>query len=37
VFSEEDITTSFYNLLEGVMRLYKLLPPTAGVEALAAA
>ncbi|WP_426419466.1 helix-turn-helix domain-containing protein [Bradyrhizobium genosp. A] len=25
VFSEEDITTSFYNLLEGVMRLYKLL------------
>ncbi|MBK3666759.1 helix-turn-helix domain-containing protein [Bradyrhizobium diazoefficiens] len=25
-FSEEDITTSFYNLLEGVMRLYKLLP-----------
>ena len=26
VFSEEDITTSFYNLLEGVMRLYKLLP-----------
>lgn len=26
VFSEEDITTSFYNPLEGVMRLYKLLP-----------
>lgn len=26
VFPEEDITTSFYNLLEGVMRLYKLLP-----------
>src|SRR6187402_3802489 len=26
VFSEEDITSSFYNLLEGVMRLYKLLP-----------
>ncbi|WP_256809027.1 MULTISPECIES: helix-turn-helix domain-containing protein [unclassified Bradyrhizobium] len=26
VFSEEDISTSFYNLLEGVMRLYKLLP-----------
>lgn len=26
VFSEEDITTSFYNVLEGVMRLYKLLP-----------
>lgn len=26
VFSEEDITTSFYNLLDGVMRLYKLLP-----------
>lgn len=26
VFSEEDITTSFYNLIEGVMRLYKLLP-----------
>jgi CRP/FNR family transcriptional regulator len=26
VFSEEDVTTSFYNLLEGVMRLYKLLP-----------
>lgn len=26
VFSEEDITTSFYNLLEGVLRLYKLLP-----------
>lgn len=25
-FSEEDITTSFYNVLEGVMRLYKLLP-----------
>lgn len=26
VFSEEDITTSFYNVLKGVMRLYKLLP-----------
>jgi CRP/FNR family transcriptional regulator len=26
VFAQEDITTSFYNLLEGVMRLYKLLP-----------
>ena len=26
MFSEEDITTSFYNLLKGVMRLYKLLP-----------
>lgn len=26
VFSEEDITTSFCNVLEGVMRLYKLLP-----------
>ncbi|MFT4120394.1 helix-turn-helix domain-containing protein [Bradyrhizobium sp.] len=26
VFSEEDTTTSFYNVLEGVMRLYKLLP-----------
>ncbi|MFK4505971.1 helix-turn-helix domain-containing protein [Bradyrhizobium daqingense] len=26
VFSEEDITTSFYNVLEGLMRLYKLLP-----------
>ena len=26
VFAEEEITTSFYNLLEGVMRLYKLLP-----------
>ncbi|UPK38518.1 helix-turn-helix domain-containing protein [Bradyrhizobium sp. 186] len=26
VFCEEDITTSFYNVLEGVMRLYKLLP-----------
>lgn len=26
VFSEEDISSSFYNLLEGVMRLYKLLP-----------
>ena len=30
VFSEEDITTSFYNLLEGVMRLYKLLPTAGG-------
>ena len=26
VFSQEQMTTSFYNLLEGVMRLYKLLP-----------
>jgi CRP/FNR family transcriptional regulator len=26
VFSEEDITTSFFNVLDGVMRLYKLLP-----------
>lgn len=26
VFSEEDITTSFYNVLLGIMRLYKLLP-----------
>src|SRR6516225_1318277 len=26
VFSDEDMTTSFYNVLEGVMRLYKLLP-----------
>jgi len=26
VFSEEEITTSCYNLHEGVMRLYKLLP-----------
>src|SRR5262249_42781845 len=26
VFSEEDITTFFCNVLEGVMRLYKLLP-----------
>jgi CRP/FNR family transcriptional regulator len=26
VFSEEDTTTSFYNLIDGVMRLYKLLP-----------
>ena len=26
VFSEEDIATSFFNVLEGVMRLYKLLP-----------
>jgi CRP/FNR family transcriptional regulator len=26
VFSEEDIATSFCNLVEGVMRLYKLLP-----------
>src|SRR5207245_1111886 len=26
VFSEEEIATSFFNLLEGVMRLYKLLP-----------
>ncbi len=26
VFAEEEMTASFYNLLEGVMRLYKLLP-----------
>jgi CRP/FNR family transcriptional regulator len=26
VFAQEQLTTSFYNLLEGVMRLYKLLP-----------
>jgi CRP/FNR family transcriptional regulator len=26
VFAQEDMTTSVYNLLEGVMRLYKLLP-----------
>lgn len=26
VFSEEDITTSYFNVLDGVMRLYKLLP-----------
>ncbi len=26
VFSEEELTTSFYNVLDGVMRLYKLLP-----------
>ena len=26
VFSEEDIVTSFYSVIEGVMRLYKLLP-----------
>ena len=26
VFEQEELTTSFYNLLEGVMRLYKLLP-----------
>jgi CRP/FNR family transcriptional regulator len=26
VFAQEDMTASFYNLLEGVMRLYKLLP-----------
>jgi CRP/FNR family transcriptional regulator len=26
VFSQEDITSCFYNLLDGVMRLYKLLP-----------
>jgi len=26
VFTQEDIATSCYNLLEGVMRLYKLLP-----------
>ena len=26
VFGQEELATSFYNLLEGVMRLYKLLP-----------
>src|SRR3954452_15048326 len=26
VFAEEEIATSFYNVLEGVLRLYKLLP-----------
>jgi CRP/FNR family transcriptional regulator len=26
VFAQEDITSSFYNLLDGVVRLYKLLP-----------
>jgi CRP/FNR family transcriptional regulator len=26
VFAEEEMTTSFYNVLEGVLRLYKLLP-----------
>jgi CRP/FNR family transcriptional regulator len=26
VFAQEEMTTSFYNLLGGVMRLYKLLP-----------
>jgi len=26
VFAQEDVTTSFYNLVDGVMRLYKLLP-----------
>ena len=26
VFAEEELTTSFYNVLDGVMRLYKLLP-----------
>ncbi len=26
VFAQEDMTTSFYNLREGVIRLYKLLP-----------
>jgi CRP/FNR family transcriptional regulator, anaerobic regulatory protein len=26
VFAQEELTTSFYNLREGVMRLYKLLP-----------
>jgi CRP/FNR family transcriptional regulator, anaerobic regulatory protein len=25
-FAQEELTTSFFNLLEGVMRLYKLLP-----------
>jgi CRP/FNR family transcriptional regulator, anaerobic regulatory protein len=26
VFAQEEMTTAFYNLLDGVMRLYKLLP-----------
>ena len=26
VFAQEDMTTSFYNVLDGVLRLYKLLP-----------
>ncbi len=26
VFAQEEMTTSFYNLVEGIMRLYKLLP-----------
>jgi len=26
VFAQEDVTASFYNVLEGVLRLYKLLP-----------
>ena len=26
VFAQEDVATSFYNLLDGVLRLYKLLP-----------
>jgi len=26
IFAQEDMTSSFYNLLDGVMRLYKLLP-----------
>ncbi len=26
VFAEDEMTTSFYNVLQGVMRLYKLLP-----------
>jgi len=26
VFAQEEMTTSFYNVLDGVMRLYKLLP-----------
>jgi len=26
VFSEEEVSTSFFNVLDGVMRLYKLLP-----------
>ncbi len=26
VFAQEDVTTAFYNVLEGVLRLYKLLP-----------
>jgi CRP/FNR family transcriptional regulator len=26
IFAQEEMTTSFYNLLDGIMRLYKLLP-----------